>query len=58
MSTQRVEAESDRTLRVVGSRSSNVQADPLANLRPVIDLMREAELLGLGRTTAYKLVLR
>jgi predicted DNA-binding transcriptional regulator AlpA len=30
--------------------------DPLADLPPVIDLMSAAGLLGLGRTTAYKLV--
>jgi excisionase family DNA binding protein len=42
--------------RVVGSRASTVQVHPLASLPSVIDLMHAAALLGLGRTTAYKLV--
>jgi excisionase family DNA binding protein len=58
MSTQRVEADGDRPLRVVGAQPSTAESDPLASLPPVIDLMRAAALLGLGRTTAYKLVRR
>ena len=48
----------DRTLRVVGSQPSTAATDPLASLPPVIDLIKAAELLGLGRTTAYKLLRR
>lgn len=57
MSTQRVEADGDLPLRVVGGQPSTAENDPLASLPPV-DLMTAAELLGLGRTTAYKLVRR
>ena len=41
---------------MVGGASAGGVADPLADLPPVIDLMSAAGLLGLGRSTAYKLV--
>ena len=53
-----VGADADRPLRVVGRQPPAAERDPLASLPPVIDLMRAAQLLGLGRTTAYKLVRR
>jgi hypothetical protein len=56
MSSHPIETPPDRRLRTVGSSSAGVRADPLADLPPVIDLMSAAGLLGLGRTTAYKLV--
>lgn len=55
MSSHWIEADPDRHLRPVRPPSS-VAADALADLPPVIDLMHAAALLGLGRTTAYKLV--
>ena len=56
MSIQRVEAEEDRPLRVLSGQPSTAGSDPLAGLPPVIDLMCAAQLLGLGRTSACKLV--
>jgi hypothetical protein len=56
MSSHPIVTPPDRRLRTVGSSSAGVLADPLAGLPPVVDLMHAAGLLGLGRTTAYKLV--
>lgn len=55
MSSHPTEVDPDRHLRPVRS-PNGVVADELADLPPVIDLMHAAGLLGLGRTTAYKLV--
>ncbi len=55
MSSQAVAPESDRHLRMV-SHAPVATGDALANLPPVVDLLEAAALLGLGRTTAYKLV--
>lgn len=55
MSGHWINADPDRHLRPVRS-PGGVVADELADLPPVIDLMHAAGLLGLGRTTAYKLV--
>ena len=49
-------ADVDRHLRTVSDRTAAVAMDPFATLPPVLDLMEAAALLGLGRTTAYKLV--
>jgi hypothetical protein len=45
-----------RRLQSVGGSWAGGVGDPLADLPPVIDLVSAAGLLGLGRTTAYKLV--
>jgi hypothetical protein len=46
----------DRTLHLVTGSQAGPAADRLADLPPVIDLVEAAALLGVGRTTAYKLV--
>jgi len=52
-----ISADADRPLRAVGNPPPpGAATEALANLPPVIDLMDAAGLLGLGRTTAYKLV--
>ena len=51
-----ISADADRQLRAVGNPPPGAATEALANLPPVIDLMDAAALLGLGRTTAYKLV--
>ncbi len=51
-----IHAAADQQLRAVSGPPPGVATDILANLPPVIDLMDAAALLGLGRTTAYKLV--
>ena len=56
MSSQATTPDANRYLRMVNGRPHGAPADPLANLPPVIDLLEAASLLGLGRTTAYKLV--
>ncbi len=56
MSSHPIETRTTRGLQTVRGSSAGVAADPLAGLPPVIDLMDAAGLLGLGRTTAYKLV--
>ena len=45
----------DRTLHLVTGGAGG-STDRLADLPPVIDLIEAASLLGVGRTTAYKLV--
>ena len=45
----------DRTLHLVTGARAGVGTDRLADLPPVIDLIEAAALLGVGRTTAYKL---
>jgi excisionase family DNA binding protein len=48
----------DRTLHLVRVAGTSSGSDQLADLPPVIDLIEAAALLGIGRTTAYKLVRR
>jgi excisionase family DNA binding protein len=48
----------DRSLRLVTRAHAGLGPDRLADLPPVIDLVQAAALLGVGRTTAYKLVRR
>jgi excisionase family DNA binding protein len=48
----------DRTLHLVTVAGTSPGSDQLADLPPVIDLIEAAALLGIGRTTAYKLVRR
>lgn len=48
----------DRTLHLVTDARAGAAPDRLADLPPVIDLIEAAALLGVGRTTAYKLVRR
>jgi excisionase family DNA binding protein len=48
----------DRTLHLVTGAQAGPGPDRLADLPPVIDLVEAAALLGVGRTTAYKLVRR
>jgi excisionase family DNA binding protein len=42
--------------RGLGGGSAADQAAPLSALPPTLDLLEAARLLGVGRTTAYKLV--
>jgi hypothetical protein len=56
MTSHPIETPQVRRLQTVGGAWAGGVADPLADLPPVIDLMSAAGLLGLGRTTAYKLV--
>ena len=56
MTSHPIETPQGRRLQTVGRSWAGGVADPPADLPPVIDLMSAAGLLGLGRTTAYKLV--
>ena len=56
MTSHPIQTPQVRRLQTVGGASTGGAADPLADLPPVIDLVSAAGLLGLGRTTAYKLV--
>ena len=56
MTSHPIETPQVRRLQTVGGSSAGGVADPLAGLPAVIDLVSAAGLLGLGRTTAYKLV--
>lgn len=56
MSSDPIETPQVPRLQTVDGSWAGGVADPLADLPPVIDLVSAAGLLGLGRTTAYKLV--
>ena len=57
MTIHAVEGGADRQQRPTDN-TARCAFDPLEGLPPVIDLMHAAFLLGVGRTTAYKLVRR